>query len=93
MENFIFLWSDWFFHSIPPGDVRKPLVFWIFRGLRKWKIGMKWVMYQLPIILFNQCDSAKITEITENLLTSYCKLFQCTVPELWATFYLQEDRL
>ena len=70
MENFNFFWAVTGVSILyPSGDVRKPLVFWLFRGLCKWKTEMKWFMYQFPIILFNQFDSAKITilKITENL--------------------------
>ena len=31
------------FHFTPPENVRKPLVFWHFQGVEKWKMGLKWV--------------------------------------------------
>ena len=29
--------------SIPPRNIRKPLVFWHFQGVYKWSTGLKWV--------------------------------------------------
>ena len=32
--------------SIPPENVRKPLVFWRFQRIKKWNTGLKWITNQ-----------------------------------------------
>ena len=33
------------FISISPKNIRKPKVFWHFKGVQRWNIGLKWVKY------------------------------------------------
>ena len=49
--SFRVYWKGWYYHlsisrhwslSIPPGNIRKPKVFWYFHGVSKETRGMKW---------------------------------------------------
>ena len=58
MQPFLPISSQWSL-SIPPENIRKPLVFWCFQGISKENSGMKWVnsVFQRGSIILKCTDN------------------------------------